>query len=361
NERYSQISGRSAEDLSLLRLDEITHPDERPQIEALFSRLIESGEEFGIDLRLVRPDGSHLWVGCSLSLIRRKAEEPLYVQVVSIDLTERKQAEEVKERLQQRERNIATQLQEALIPSEPSNLPGLSLTSFYRPALTDEAGVGGDFFDVFSLEKGCTALVVGDLSGKGLSAASQVAVVRNMLRYAVYTGSTLVEAVSHLNRVLAEQNLLTGFATLFVAAYDQPQRTLTYVNCGQEPALIWRQETSQVEELGPTGPVLGGFQEGVFTERVVHLGPGDVITVFTDGLTEVGPTRKRFLEVEGVADLLSHCCAANAETAEERERGAGAKYIRDSLIQGVDAFARNGIRDDIALLIGIVEGSDRII
>jgi sigma-B regulation protein RsbU (phosphoserine phosphatase) len=278
--------------------------------------------------------------------------------VVSVDLTERKQAEEVKERLQQRERNIATQLQEALIPSEPSNLPGLTLASFYRPALVDEASVGGDFFDVFGVENECTALVVGDLSGKGLTAASQVAVVRNMLRYAVYTSRTLVEAISTLNHVLAVQDLLTGFATLFVGAYDHAQRTLTYVNCGQEPGLLWRKATGIVEELPPTGPVLGGFEEGFFRETIVPLAPGDVLALFTDGLTEVGPTRKKFLEVEGVSDLLRHCCAANAEQTDDGEPGAGAHFIRDSLINGVDAFARNGIRDDIALLVGIIRDSE---
>jgi PAS domain S-box-containing protein len=361
NDRYCQTAGRTPEDLARLRLCDITHPDDRETGDAHFSRLIETGEEFSEDTRLLRVDGSVLWVGNSLSLIRRKADEPLYVQVVSVDLTERKHAEEIKERLQQRERTIATQLQEALIPSEPSDLPGLSLTSFYRPALVDEAGVGGDFFDVFAVEKTCTALVVGDLSGKGLTAASQVAIVRNMLRYAVYTGQTLVDAVSTLNRVLAEQDLLTGFATLFVGAYDQAERTLTYVNCGQEPALIWRQASRTVQELPPTGPVLGGFQEGAFTERVIQLALGDVLVVFTDGLTEVGPTRKRFLEVEGVADLLRHCCAANAEQNEDQPPGVGARYIRDSLIHGVDAYARNGIRDDIALLVGIVEGTDRVV
>ncbi len=361
NDRYCQIVGRTREELIGLTLQDITHPEDRDRSELLFAHLLETGEEIAIDKRLVRPDGSDLWVGSSLSLIRRKADEPLNVQVVSIDLTERKQVEAVRERLQQRERNIATQLQEALIPPDAPNLPGLSLSSFYRSAL-EEAGVGGDFFDVFTIEKGCTALVVGDLSGKGLTAASQVAIVRNMLRYAVYAGSTLVAAISTLNRILAEQDLLTGFATLFVGAYDQAERTLTYVNCGQEPGLLWRKATGEIEELSPSGPVLGGFQDGTFQERVVHLNGGDVLTLFTDGLTEVGPTRKRFLEVEGVSDLLRHCCAADAEQAEEGRRpGIGAKSIRDSLIHGVDAFARDGIRDDIALLVGIVEDSDRVV
>ena len=88
-------------------------------------------------------------------------------------------------RTQERERKIAETLQDALLPPTPPLLPGLSLAHFYRPAL-DEAGVGGDFYDVFDVQEGCTALVVADLSGKGLAAASQTALVRNMLRFALY-------------------------------------------------------------------------------------------------------------------------------------------------------------------------------
>lgn len=355
NDRYCQITGRTTKDLMTLSALDIIHADDLPLSASEFERLIATGDEISLDHRLVQPDGTPLWVSSSFSLIRRSVDEPLYVQVVAVDLTERKQAEEVRERLQQRERTIAAQLQDALIPASPPYLPGLSLGSYYRTAL-EEAGVGGDFHDVFALEKGCTALVVGDLSGKGLIAASQVATVRNMLRYAVYTERTLAEAMTTLNRVLAERDLLTGFATLFIGAYDHAQRTLTYVNCGQEPGLVWSEATHTIEELAPTGPVLGGYQEGEFTERVVSLFPGDVLTLFTDGLTEVGPTHKRFLEVEGVSDLLAHCCAANHEQTTEGLPDTGPSAVVASLINGVDPYARNGIRDDIALLIGIVDG-----
>lgn len=81
--------------------------------------------------------------------------------------------------------------------------------------------MGGDFYDVFPVDKGCTAIVVGDLSGKELVAATQVATVRNMLRYAPYRARTLAGALEGLNALLAGQGLLTGFCTLFVGAYDR--------------------------------------------------------------------------------------------------------------------------------------------
>jgi PAS domain S-box-containing protein len=249
-------------------------------------------------------------------------------------------------RAQQREHNIAQQLQTALQPPVPETVPGLELGHQSRAAL-DEANVGGDFLDVFLLDKGCTALVVGDLSGKGLAAAAQVATVRNMLRFALYNGRTLDEALTALNRTLVENHLIQGFATLFVGCYDSGERTLTYVNCGQEPALLRRAAMGQVEELEPTGPVLGSFTEAArFEEQVIALSPGDALAVFTDGLTEAGPNRREMMGVSGVASLL----ARHAE-------GESASDLAQRLVADVDAYARGGVRDDVALLVGIVKGS----
>ena len=266
------------------------------------------------------------------------------------DVTARKAVETERERLAERERNIAQTLQAALTPALPERVPGLALAKYYEAALK-ESGVGGDFYDVFPVDKGCTALVVGDLSGKGLAAASQVATVRNMLRFALYRARTLVGALQSLNSLLAEQGLLWGFATLFVGAYDGAG-TLTYVNCGQEPALVRRAGTGQVEHLVPTGPVLGSFEDATFEERTVVLGPGDALAVFTDGLTEVGRSRTAMLNIEGVADLLSRAAVPDEVVGAE----AVAEHLVQRLVAGVDAAADGGVmRDDMCLLVGVVE------
>jgi serine phosphatase RsbU (regulator of sigma subunit) len=249
--------------------------------------------------------------------------------------------------LQQRERNIAQQLQAALQPDPPADLPGVALASYYRPAL-QEAGVGGDAFDVFSIKDGCTALCVFDLSGKGLRAAAAVATVRNSVRFAVYNGLTISAALTNVNRTLVEHGLIDGFATLFLGVYDERCRSLTYVNCGQEPGLIRRAGSAEIELLMPTGPVLGGFIEGVFTERTVAVDPGDILAIFTDGLTEVGATRQNLLGIEGVSEILQASCDAATEICDP-------KLIITRLIEGVDAFAADGVRDDIAVLIGVFE------
>lgn len=244
-------------------------------------------------------------------------------------------------RLMQRDRTIAERLQNTLRPQLPERVPGLDLREHYQAALA-EATVGGDFFDVFNVEKGCVALVVGDLSGKGLDAASQVALVRNMLRFALYNGRTVADALADLNRTLSEHDLLVGFATLFVGVYDTGERTLTYVSCGHEPALLRRAATGRVEELPATGPVLGAFAEATYRETVVPLAENDALAIYTDGFSEAGRNQHDFLGVAGLARLLEECSPSAAA-------------IKEHLVEGVRAHARGDLHDDTCLLVAVVK------
>lgn len=278
-----------------------------------------------------------------------------HVAVLFTDITERKTIEAERVQMVERERNIALQLQEALTPPLPARVAGMSLAKYYKAALS-ESKVGGDFYDVFPVKEHCTALVVGDLAGKGLAAASQVATVRNMLRYAVYRARTLAEGMRGLNALLVEQSLLTGFATLFAGFYDAEDNTLSYVNAGQEPALVLR-TTGQIEMLPPTGPVFGAFEGASFEQKVIALRPGDALAIFTDGLTEVGAKRTSLLGFEGVADLLRQCLLPEEEGQREEQGSAReqAQRLMQSLVEGVSVYAQNGVRDDACLLLGVVE------
>jgi serine phosphatase RsbU (regulator of sigma subunit) len=249
-------------------------------------------------------------------------------------------------RLRDRERRIAEQLQAALQPSLPDNVAGLHLDACYRPALR-EASVGGDFYDVFLLEEGCCALIVADLSGKGLKAAAQVATVRHMLRAHLYEpGVTIVQSITQLNQMITQHDLLVGFATLFVGAYNVAQRTLTYVNAGQDPALLRQASTREIIRLEPSGPVLGGFSGATFEERIVPLASGDVLALFTDGLTEAGRTRRKLLEIDGVAQIFASCTEDPTASVEE---------ITARIMTGVElAVTPAGIRDDVCLLVAQV-------
>lgn len=251
-------------------------------------------------------------------------------------------------RLQQREHNIATALQSALMPALPSHVPGLEIAAYYRPAL-EESSLGGDFHDVFPLDKGLFALVVGDVSGKGLAAASQVATVRQMLRYALYLGTShgqsLSHSVSELNSQVVAHDLLMGFVTLFVAVYDAASSRLTYVNAGQEPALLRRARSGEIAELAPTGPVLGMDMGAVFTEDATVLVPGDSLAIYTDGISEAGRGKLDLLGVGGVAALMGSAPpAAAAQVAH--------------LVSGMNVHAEGNLHDDVCVLIAVAQSGD---
>lgn len=245
-------------------------------------------------------------------------------------------------RVFRRERNIAASLQDALQPALPRHAPGLDLAFFYKAAL-EESSVGGDFADVFPLSEDCTALVVADLSGKGLAAASQVATVRNMLRSVLYIQPTLADALSKLNRIVTEQGLLSGFVTLLVATYEPNSRMLKYVSCGHEPGLLRRAASGKIEELMPTGPIFGADENANYEEQSVSLQHGDALLFYTDGLTEAGPNRREFLGVAGLSELL------------RASHGEDVTTLVTDTISGVQTYAQSLLRDDACLLAAIVQ------
>lgn len=242
-------------------------------------------------------------------------------------------------RVHQREHRIASELQNALLPASPEKIPGLRVTPYMKPAL-DEAAIGGDFFDVFALDERHFALVIGDVSGKGLAAAAQLALVRNSLRTTLYICRSPGAAVSQLNEILTRHDLLVGFVTAFVSVYDSETGLVTYVGCGHEPGLVRRATTGAVEELETTSPPLGISDAGVFVEAVTTLHEGDVLFLYTDGLSEAGPTRRLLLGTKGLKRLL-------ATHGSETDLDALAKQ----LVKASATFAEGTFRDDVCLLL----------
>ncbi|BDI28168.1 hypothetical protein CCAX7_002190 [Capsulimonas corticalis] len=244
-------------------------------------------------------------------------------------------------RVRLRNKTIASVLQEALLPTTPETIPGLDVAPFYRPALV-EASVGGDFYDVFEVTEKTFALVVGDVSGKGLAAAVQVAIVRNMLRCLLYQEARAGDAVTRLNDMLATHNLLSGFTTLFVGLYQSTPKILTYVSCGHEPGLLRRADTQTVEELAPTGAILGAAAGMVYAEESVVLCAGDMLAIYTDGVTDAGTRSDKFLGVAGLSKLLQRSGARQS-----------AEKIVSQVMREVEAHADGSLRDDACLLIAV--------
>lgn len=173
-------------------------------------------------------------------------------------------------------------LQAALLPVTPSRLGAVSTTAAYRPA--DGPGAGGDFYDIFALEDGRLAVVVGDVSGHGRTALPRTALVRFTLRAYLEAGLTPRQAVQTAGAVL-ERQLGDSFATAAVLTYQPADRTLTYSSAGHPPPIVLGEESVHPITACSAPPIGAGLRTG--TRETVMTLPGNArVCVHTDGITE---------------------------------------------------------------------------
>ena len=199
---------------------------------------------------------------------------------------------------------VARQVQIALLPKEHPQPPGWSLWSVMQPA----NDVGGDLVDYLPLEAGRLGIVLGDVSGKGLGAALLMAKLQATLRAFAPDCASLGELGCRLNAILERDGLPNRFATLFYCEIDPASGRVRYINAGHNPPFVVR--PGGIEDLKASSVPLGMFPDSVFTEELVDLNPGDMLAVYSDGLTEArnvseeefGETRLR-AELPGLAAL----------------------------------------------------------
>jgi catechol 2,3-dioxygenase-like lactoylglutathione lyase family enzyme len=199
------------------------------------------------------------------------------------------------ERLLARELEIAKEVQARLLPQKAPSLQTLEYTGVCIPARQ----VGGDYYDFLELRPGQAALVLADIAGKGVSSALLMANLQANLRSQYATLAALKEyfplakddfrhMLISVNRLFHDNSGDSGFATLFFGNYDDATRRLCYVNCGHPPPLLLRGNGEQltVERLDSTSTVIGLFSRFECAVVEKQLAAGDVLIMYTDGITE---------------------------------------------------------------------------
>lgn len=186
-------------------------------------------------------------------------------------------------RLYEEERRVADTLQRALLRT-PEEIEGLEFACLYRSA-TESAKVGGDFYDLFTLEDGRVGLVIGDVSGKGLAASTLTSLVRNTLRAYAYDVDSPAEIVARTNRVVFDAIPSDMFMTLILGLLDPSTGRMTYCNAGHPTGLLLRPDGT-IGSLTPTAPLIGAFRDLDFAEEEATISPGDVLLLYTDGVIE---------------------------------------------------------------------------
>jgi serine phosphatase RsbU (regulator of sigma subunit) len=181
-----------------------------------------------------------------------------------------------------RELELCRQIQNEMLPHGPLRVGLAEVAGVSIPARE----VGGDFFNYFALQDGTMALLVGDVSGKGVGAALLMANIQATLRAKLPLEPDLALLVADVDRDVAANTPMEVYLTLFVAIVDPERRRLRYVNAGHNPQFLLAAD-GRVERMGPTGLPVGLMPGHPYEERTVPVDPGDLLFLYTDGAVEV--------------------------------------------------------------------------
>jgi sigma-B regulation protein RsbU (phosphoserine phosphatase) len=193
----------------------------------------------------------------------------------------------------ERELQLASDVQASLLPHKIPEVPGWEFAACWLPARQ----VSGDYYDFVPGDGGQLGLVIGDVSDKGMPAALFMALTRSVVRASTIHAPSVADAITHANQLISADSGEGMFVTLFFGLLDAGTGDLTYVNAGHNAPLLCRAggaEAGSLIELRPTGIALGLAEDLPFEQRTVHLDPGDLLVLYTDGVTDAtgaGPER----------------------------------------------------------------------
>lgn len=181
-----------------------------------------------------------------------------------------------------KELEIARTIQTSFLPEKMPEIPGFDVAAVMIPAME----VGGDFYDIIPAAGGNWAFVIADVSGKGVSAALFMAMSRTLLRGSIEGAKDVIGALGTANGMITRNSPASMFVTVYGALLDPEKRIITGINAGHNPPLIIRGGSGQAQFLHESGIAMGVVEEMQGTPESVLLEPGDLLVMYTDGVTE---------------------------------------------------------------------------
>jgi serine phosphatase RsbU (regulator of sigma subunit) len=246
---------------------------------------------------------------------------------------------------------IARQVQQDLMPASGASAAGFDVSAECDPA----AEVGGDFYDIFPVQDGGSAFVVGDVSGKGLPASLLMGVLHGAVRSSLWTDSAEHHEGStrQINRLLCEHAARDRYATMFWGHYAPSASgsatgtgVLRYVNAGHPPPLLVR--GGNVERLETGGPVLGLLPAATYEQGSVSFADGDLLVLYSDGIIEAANAQGEEFGIDRLAEMAAQAGNLSADT------------LRAQILEAVRDFSGGEIADDRTLLIIRRENQTRV-
>jgi DNA-binding response OmpR family regulator/anti-sigma regulatory factor (Ser/Thr protein kinase) len=314
------------------------HPDDADRVAAAMAAAAE-GASLDVEMRIVTPDGQQRTYRTIGVLERDEEGRPARLRGSHQDVTDQRLAEKALaaaaagQEAAAREHRIADELQRSLLPPPEFDPDHLRVATYYRAGV-EGTQVGGDWYDVIELGAGRTALVMGDVMGRGVRAAAVMgqlrAAIRAYARLDLPPGDVL-EFLDAVVRDLGEDQIVT----CVYAVYDPGERSLTYANAGHLPPLLVT-PNEPTRRLTVAGPPLGAGLLSPDEDRV-ELPVGAVLVLYTDGLVE-----HRYGDLDLGIDRLAALLGSTTATVEK---------VPESLVQ---ALLTEGPDDDVAVLLAQV-------
>ena len=238
--------------------------------------------------------------------------------------TTRLREEAIQKRIMDEELKTASTIQRGLLPAAPKSIPGYTFAGANRPCRS----ISGDYYDFVLRPDGKIYFVIGDVSGKGITAGLMMAGLQASFRIFCKNDPPPAILVAELNTALKENLPQSKFVTLFLGRLDTNTGTIEYANAGHAPPLWIRK--SGVEELAETDLVLGVVTRADFFNRRLRLDPGDSLVLFTDGVSEAENGEGQELSPMQFADLLSKQHGARAEEVTQALEEAVLHHVGDA-------------------------------
>jgi serine phosphatase RsbU (regulator of sigma subunit) len=247
-----------------------------------------------------------------------KPFEPTLLKARISSCLEKKRLHDLESKYMKRledEMDVARDIQSGFLPSEIPVSDAWDISVYFKAAKE----VAGDFYDVFFLPDGNLVCLIGDVCGKGVGAALFMTLFRSLIRAActasVFSGSIetaplsasarLQHAIGFTNNYVAETHSDDNmFATIFIGIFNPVNRILTYMNCGNEPPLLFRKTDQDIVSLVPTGPIIGIIPGAEFKTIEVSIDQDDLLVAFTDGIPDTLNEEDTMYGVENLRRLI---------------------------------------------------------
>ena len=236
----------------------------------------------------------------------------------------------------QQNKHISQALQSGM-KNELQQVEGISAEGIYSSATAD-AFVGGDFYSMIKLPGRRACIIMGDVSGKGIEAASISSAVKTALSAYAWEGRTPARMVATLNEFLLGFSRVETFATLFVGIVDLATSSLMYCSAGHPPAILVSAQSGEAELLDVQSGVVGAFHDMEYKNGMVHLHEGDILLLYTDGTTEARSPEGAFFGETGLRDMIMN------------EVPQGFDGLLNRFLSTLDRYTGRRLDDDVAMV-----------